>query len=125
MSLDVIELVTKHDPRRQGRTKFWRFCPHLLTNSLKEPAVVLADFTRFLKGPRSLFVETPKVALDVLDVELKVAADEIGIGLRVFRIAWHERPGRPQTGRGGGFARQARDQKYSLCHGRHAQPEGV
>lgn len=107
------------------RRPFEKVAVTSIAHQFQETSVVLAHLARLFERPRALNFKAPKVALDVPDVELEVAADEIGIVPRGFRIAWHERPGRRQTGRGGDFACQARDQKYSLCHDRHAQPEGV
>ena len=77
--------------------------PCSLTNRLKEPPVFLADVPRFLKGPRPLFVEALKVALDVTDVEIEIASDEVRVLSGRLRVIWHKGSLRRITGlRGGG-----------------------
>jgi hypothetical protein len=55
---------------------------------LQKSAIVLADLPRFLKRAGAFTVEAPEVALDILNVILEVAADDIRIVPRGLRIVW-------------------------------------
>lgn len=125
MSLSVLRLVAKHDPRQQDHTKLGRCCSHSLTNGLREPAVVLADLPRFLKGPRPLFVETPKVVLDVTDVEIEIASDDVCVLASGLRVTRHKRSWRRITGFRGCDSSKESKQKYSQSGARADQPERV
>jgi len=96
--------------------------PCSLTNRLKEPPVFLADVPRFLKGPRPLFVEALKVALDVTDVEIEIASDEVRVLSGRLRVIWHKGSLRRITGLRGGGSSKASDQKYSQRNASSAQP---
>ena len=125
MNLSVLRLVAKHDPQQQGPIKLWRYCPHSLANRLQEPPVVLADLTRFLKGPRPLFVETSKVALDVPNVEIEIASDDVRVLPGRLRVIRHERSWRRKTRFRGSESSEGSEQKYSQSNGSAAQPERV
>ena len=125
MGLDVLGPIAKHDPQQQGPTKLWRYGPHSLTNGLQEPAVVLADLPRFLKRPRPLFVETPEVALDVPDVEIEVASDDVCVLASGLRVTRYEGSRRRITGFRGGNSGKGSEQKYSKSNASAAQPERV
>ncbi len=125
MGLDVLKTVAKHDPQQQGRTRLWRYCPQSLTNGLQESVVVLADLSRFLKGPRPLFVKAPEVALDVPDVEIEIASYDVCVVASGLRITRHEGSRRRITGFRGGDSGKRSEQKYSQSNASAAQPERV
>lgn len=125
MGLDVLGPVAKHDPQQRGPTKLWRNYLHSLTNGLQEPAVVLADLTCLLKGPRPLFVETPKVALDVPNVEIEIASDDVCVLASGMRVTRDKRSRWRITGFRGGDSGNGSEQEYSQSNARTPQPERV
>lgn len=125
MGLGVLRWVAKHDQQQQGLTKLWRYGPHSLANRLQEPPVVLADLARFLKGPRPLLVKTPKVALDVPNVEIEIASDDVCVLASGLRVTRHKRSWRRITGFRGCNSSKGSEQKYSQSKGASAQPKRV
>lgn len=94
-------------------------------NCLQKAPVFLAHLARLFKSTRPLFFQTSKVALNVPDVELEVASDEIRIFARGLRILGNEGPRRRVAGFGGDGSGQNHQQKYSWCASGSLQPEGT
>lgn len=64
----------------------------LVLDRLEESAVFLAHLPRLHKRSRTLFVQAPKVVLNVLDVEIEILSDEIAELFRGIWVARNERP---------------------------------
>jgi hypothetical protein len=126
-SIDLFErLVIRHASLLSGPAYRSAQMYHLsFINCLQEPTIFLAHFARLLKSPGPLFFQTSEVALDVPDVELKVASDEIGIFPCGLRITRNERPRRWVAGCRDGKSGQNHKQKYSRCVSGSLQPEGA
>ena len=69
------------------RRPFGKVAVTSLVHQLQEATVVLAHLARLFERTGALLLQAPKVALDVPDVEFKVAADEICIVPRGLGIA--------------------------------------
>ena len=100
-------------------------CHLSFVNCLQELAIFLAHLTGLFKSPSPLFFQTSEVALNVTDVELEVASDEISILPCGLRITWNEGPGRWVARCRGGNPRQNHKQKYSRCISGSLQPQGA
>ena len=125
MGLGATEWVKKHDGRLDGCSAIWRCRPQSLANRLKEPAVVLADVPCLFKGASPFLIEAPKVALDVTDVEIEIASDDVRVLLGRLRVIRHEGSWRRITGFRGRDSSTGSEQKYSQSNASAAQPERV
>lgn len=121
-------LALRHDDSQEKRftDRVKPRHPHALkslADRLEESPVVLAHLARLFKRPGAFFIQAPKVALDIPDVELDIAADDIGIVPNGLWIARDKGPGWRKTGCGDGIVGQTHQHKYSLRPARSAQPE--
>jgi len=94
-------------------------------NGLQKTPVFLAHFTRFLKRTSTLLIKAPKVALNVPNVEFKVAPDKFGVVSSRLGVAWNIWPRWGQTGFGGCTSGQNHQQNYSLRTAGAVQPKGA
>jgi len=125
-----IDLLERHVASRTGLLSGPAFRSaqmyHLsLINCLQKPAIFLAHLARLFKSTRPLFFQTSKVTLNVPDVEIEVASDEIGIFSGGLRITRNEGPRRWVAGCRSGNSGQNDQQKYSRCASGSLQPEGA
>ena len=81
-----------HDALTQSRRSF--------TNGLQKTPVFLAHFSRLLKCTGALLAKAPKVALNVPNVELKIAPDNVGVVSGRWGVACNKWPHRRKTGFG-------------------------
>ena len=96
-----------------------------LAERLEESSVVLTDLTRLLKRAATFVVKTPKVALDVPDVELEVLLDDVGEVPSCLRVTRNEGSRWRQTGRRIRNSSKNQQQEYSLRRSCAPQPEGT
>ena len=89
-----------------------------IPHQFEKPTVVLTDFAGFFEGARTLLLEAAKVVLNVRDVDLKVASDDVGIVPGRLRIAWDERSDRGETG----FCVACDRNEQKQCYRLHTHP---
>mgnify|MGYP003628052055 CR=1 FL=1 len=125
MGLGINTFIIVRSPKTDLPGVFGRISPPSLSDCLQEPPVVLADFSRLFEGPCALFIQTPKVSLNIPDIEFEVTSDDIGKLFGRLRIAWNKWPLRRVTGFGGSTSGPKYQQKYSLHEFAPFQPKGV
>lgn len=100
----------------------FRNTQYSLINLLQETPIFLADLSRLLKRPGTFFLETAKVALNVPDVELEIAPDDVGVVPHGLRIARDEWPAGRVAGLGGRGFGEEHEQKYNVRRLHTTQP---
>lgn len=96
-----------------------------LANGLQKAPVFLTYLARLLKCTRAFFVQTTEIALNVPNVELKIAPDEFGVVSGRLGVAWNIWPQRWQTRFGRRTSGQKYQQNYNLCTSGAVQPKGA
>ena len=110
-------------PRRcvicQARFASW----FSIIGRLNEAAVFLTNLLRLLERTRSLTIQTPKIRLNVLNVEFEVSLDQVSELLHRSMVAWYKWLNRCNAGFSPYPDHRGDPKYYSPRSGRTAQPE--
>ena len=100
-----------------------KFRGQSLQITVQEKLILLADLSRLVKCPRTFFIQTTKITLNIVNVELKILANEVSKFLHRSWVARNVGSERRDAGFSPCPAHKSNSQYDTPRKGRTAQPE--